>query len=348
MMDHSGQYDILWQVVAANGRQQALFGDACTRLAREAFCACATGSTMPIVYLEVPLLGEPRFDLQVCMDRDVLAGGYHLPAQAPAVERDLLDWLASPAGSDCTGVDLAFDLSTRGVAQPQVIVLMRRETLADAEGFFRLAGAPDAARRYHEAVQRTPAGWNSWYTGLIPGRPGTPVRLDWFVGKGRLSAYARDTAQLARDLERVGYHPSSRQLAWCKELLAYPCGLNLQLDAREDGSIGPVLGYNLSMGRLKPKQARESLEQGWMRSACEQLERWGLADARWQRIRELCLGTALHPQQGTGDAGQVALVCKPTFVKVRMTQDGLVDAKAYVMCVLSPLAAPAAGTTKSS
>ena len=292
---------------------------------------------MPIVYLEVPLLGEPRFDLQVCMDRDALVGGYDLPPEAPAVERPLLEWLTSPAGSDCRGVDLAFDLSTHGAAEPQVIALGRTSTLADAEGFFASAGTPDAARRYREAERRIPAGWRSWYTGLIPGRPGSPVRLDWFVSQRKLAAYTRDTARLSRDLEHVGYHPSQRQLAWCSELLAYPCGLNLQLDAREDGSIGPVLGYNLCMGSMRPRQVGECLEQGWMRQACALMERWGLADGRWQRLQELCLGRALRHPQGAGGTESLALVCKPTFIKVRMTQDALVDAKAYVMCVLSPL-----------
>ena len=338
-MDYARKYDILWHIVAANGRQAALFGDTCARVARVAFCASATGSAMPIVYLEVPLLGNPRFDVQVCLDRDAVVGGASLPPGAPEVERDLLDWLTSPAGSDCSGVDLAFDLAANGVADPQVIVLMRDGTLADAEGFFSLAGAPDAARRYREAERHVPEGWRTWYTGLIPGRPGSPVRLDYFVSQGRLDAYAHDTTRLARDLELAGYHPSPRQLAWCEELLAYPCGLNIQLDVLEDGTLGPVLGYNLCMGNLGPHQVRQSLEQGWMARACERIKGWGLADARWRRIRELCLGKALHVRQTPDQAAEewLAFDCRPTFVKVRMTQDELVDAKVYIMCAFKPM-----------
>ena len=336
-MDHLELYDLLWGTVAAEGRLQALFGDTCAHIAREAFGACATGTRMPIVYLEVPLLDEARFDLQVCLERDSLAKGCEIPPTAPSVEHSLLEWLTSAAGADCQGVDLAFDISTRGMESPQVITLMREGTLADAEGFFALSGAPDAARRYREAEQRRPASWRSWYTGIIAGRPGSPVRLDYFVDRERLHGYAQDTSLMEHDLAQMGYHLSGQQYDWCKDLLAFPCGLNIQLDVRDDGSLGPVLGYNLTMGRMQPRQARQSIEQGWVRSALELIEGWGLADARWQRIGELCLGKALHLRGSSADEGWMALVCKPTFVKVRMTPDELVDAKAYIMCVLSPL-----------
>ena len=338
-MDHTELYDIAWQAVRADGRQQALFGDACADTARKAFRSCAAGTAMPIVYLEVPLLGEPRFDLQVCLDRESLIGGYDLPAAAPEHERALLEWLTSAAGADCQGVDLAFDISSQGLESPQLITLMREGTLSDAEGFFALAGTPDAARRYREAEQRIPLGWRSWYTGIIPGRPGSPIRLDYFVDHKRLRSYTQDRSQLSHDLECAGYQPSTHQLAWCEELLAFPCDLNLQLDLRDDGSLGPVLGYNLAMGYLGPRQIRESIEHGWMQGAFERIEGWSLSDSRWQLISGLCQGKVLHLKGSPADTGWMTLACKPTFVKVRMTQDELVDAKVYVMCVLSPMGA---------
>ena len=325
-------YDILWHFLNSGGRRVALFGEECQRLSRKAFLSCAAGSTMPIVYLEVPLAGKPSFDLQVCIDRMSLGNGVVVPDDAPKHERDLLDWLAGPRGAACTGVDLAFDLHAGNTTSPQLIALLRDDSFASAEEFFALVGAPDGAARYRAAEQKVPSLWHSWYTGIIPGREGSPVRLDYFVSRDAVDGYRDDSRLLARDLHQMGYPLSEWQRAWCQSLLPLPCRLNLQLDARADGTMGPVLGYNLLEGGLRPAATRRSLEAGWLRQALETCEAWGLADDRWQLLRELCQAKAFTVSHGEGNPRMLALSVKPTFLKVRMTPDELIDAKAYVIC----------------
>lgn len=161
IVEHLAYYDLLWRLIYAGGRRASLFGERCGLPARQAFAASACGSEMPIVYFEVPLAGEPDFDLQVCIERTALQEGFRLPTEAPATERDLLTWLAGPGGADCTGVDLAFDLHAQDIESPQLVVLMKRGILDDAEGFFALTGIPDGAVRYRAAEARTPRGWHS-------------------------------------------------------------------------------------------------------------------------------------------------------------------------------------------
>lgn len=334
-MEHSEYgrlYDTLWHYLNDGGRQTSLFGERCQRLAREAFLSCAAGSTMPIVYLEVPLIGTPCFDLQVCIDRSALEGAVSVPGNAPAHERDLLTWLAGPQGAECAGMDLAFDLRAGDATTPQLIALLNEGSFASAEEFFELVGAPDGARRYRAAEQRVPRGWRSWYTGIIPGRSGSPVRLDYFVSRRAVRAYRGDSRLLARDLSQLGYRLSERQCGWCERLLPLPCRLNLQLDARADGTMGPVLGYNLIEGSLGPSATRQRLEGGWMRQVLEMCEAWGIADERWHQLKELSQAKALMIDGLKTGSGRVVLSITPTFLKVRMTADELVDAKAYIMC----------------
>lgn len=333
-MEHVKLYDILWELIGDQVSTDELFGERCMRLGRQAFASSAAGSAMPLVYLEIPLLGEPRFDLQVCIDREALAGGVSVPADAPAAEKPLLEWLAGPGGADCVGVDLAFDLSEGDVVSPQLITLMRDGSLADAETFFALAGAPDAAARYRAAVARAPRSWHSWYTGVITRRPGSPVRLDFFVDRDAKQAYTQDISLMARDLARVGYEASEQELAWCSELLALPHTLNLQLDALDDGTIGPVLGYNLIEGGMGPQKTKACIADGWMRQVFERAEAWGLADRRWQRLGELCQGRMLILRQPDGRSTRVVLYTKVVFIKIRMTPERLLDAKAYISCSL--------------
>lgn len=336
-MTHLEQYDLLWQVIGNGKRVSELLGERCTPLARQAFASCACGTAMPVVYLEIPLAGEPGFDLQVCIDRSSVREGFRLPANAPAREQELLTWLAGPNGTGCTGVDLAFDLRERGISSPQLIVLMNKGILQDAEGFFALAGVPDGAQRYRLAESMAPNGWTSWYTGVLPGRPGAPVRLDYFVSSDRARTYAKNPDLLARDLSRTGYAPSSREIGWCERLAQLPCSLNLQLDAFDDGSIGPVLGFNLIEGGIGPQAVRQRLENGWMREVLTLAEAWGIADERWRLLSDLCKAKMLVVRSKAGTANRIAVAAKVTFIKIRMSPDALIDAKAYVMCTMRDL-----------
>ncbi|MDO4537165.1 MAG: hypothetical protein Q4B54_03305, partial [Coriobacteriales bacterium] len=59
-------YDALYSLAADEGREEALFGS-CAPLAREAFCRSELRDMdeFPLLWFELFLTGEPRFDLHV-------------------------------------------------------------------------------------------------------------------------------------------------------------------------------------------------------------------------------------------------------------------------------------------
>ena len=321
-------YRALYRELAAQERGEALFGS-CGDLAREAFDSAAAGPRMPTVYFEIPLLGEPRFDLQVCVSREDGAVERELPVTALPQLGPLMDWLQR--SEDCPGVDLAFDVGAGDVRSPQVMALMTDGVLRDVAGFFAAAGDGQAAKRFVRRTRHVPLGWRIWYVGLAPQRAGRPVRLDYSVGPRRQRRYLEDMALFAKDLLSLGYQSGEEQLGWCRQLMELPFGPNLQLDVLEDSTVGPVLGYSLCMPGWGPAKSRESLVQGDLRWACELLQAWGLVDDRWRELAGCCIGREIVVPVGKGTSA-FALRCVPTFLKVRMTAQRLLDAKAYLMC----------------
>ena len=324
-------YWMAYRMLLANGGEK-LLGDN-GDLAFDAFLSCAPNDAMPVLYFEIPLLGPPRFDLQVCIDRVSLAQESKLPGKAPEHLRAIIDWLREE-GNECAGVDFAFDISDAGdreadsvISSPQVIAFTNGCETCDLETFFSCAGDVSAASRYQAAQERVPEGWASWYTGLLPQRTGSPVRLDYNVDQSKTMRYRNDISLLARDLRRMGYEATPLEIEHCASLLSHPFDLNIQLDLLEDGTLGPVLGYNAAFGRLGAAAARESVASGELARIMELVEGWKLADERWRLLEGRCLGRTFKLPDGQG----LAVHSAPTFLKVRMTPDALLDAKVYVI-----------------
>ena len=323
MMD----YQMLYQFVNERllSREKELFGSG-GGLDFDAFSSCAVGNEMPILYFEVPLLGKPRFDLQVCINRQNL-GNYKLPPTAPKSVKAGLYWLANN-GEGCVGLDFAFDVSEGDIHTPQVIAFTNGCRTCDLDSFFACVGDAGAAKRYYDAEARVPSGWMSWYTGLIAQRPGRPVRLDYFVDQEKILLYRHDLLAFEKDLRQMGYEVSGRELELCQELMEFPFGINLQFDLYEDGTLGPVLGYNAAFGQLGPHESRQSLKDGDLALLMKQVQDLELADERWQLMQTCCIGQA-YP---VTDGSRLVISSSPTFLKVRMTPDRNLDAKAYIIC----------------
>ena len=317
-----------YRMLCADGGE-GLFGGDSAELAFDAFLSCAVGDEMPVLFFEVPLLGEPRFDLHVCINRSALPEGARLPESAPAHLQGAIDWLLR-AGEGCTGVDFAFDVSAGDIRSPQIAAFTDGCETCNLESFFACAGDAGAASRYDAAQLRAPGGWSSWYTGLIPQRQGRPVRLDYFVDDVLAERYAQDIDLLATDLRQMGYRASDLELARCADLLALPFMLNIQLDVLEDGSMGPVLGYNAAFGALSAPVARASATDGAISRLMQLVEGWELADERWRLLAGRCIGRKFPLPNGR----TLTLHSTPTFLKVRMTPEALLDAKVYIKCTV--------------
>ena len=79
-MDHSVLYEILYALAALGERKQALFGN-CAPAARKAFARSCAGNAFPEIWFEIPLLGEPRFDLHALTSRETLDPEAAFPAE---------------------------------------------------------------------------------------------------------------------------------------------------------------------------------------------------------------------------------------------------------------------------
>lgn len=325
MFDSLAIYDAIYALAAGDGREQALFGT-CAPLAREAFQRSLAGEGFPIVWFEVPLGGKPRFDLHVALSRKMLrADVQFLPGAGNGYEK-LLRWYADEEIGG-GGLAFAYDVSEGSINNPAIHVNVNNAPLGSMNRFFKLAADEDTAGRYDGFAERLPRGWRVWYAGAHPGRHGSPVRVDCFVDAGLKRAYAADISSLEDDLAACGFtaaSPALRNLA--KPALDSPFDLELQFDVMRDGRLGPTLGISAGFQLSAASTMRALFEEGGpAHELLCKIERMGLADSRWQHIADATFSKLVS----TGEEA-LALYCGPTFIKLRMRNSELLDAKAYL------------------
>lgn len=325
MLDHMALYDTLYLLAAGDGREGALFGS-CQPLAREGFRRSLVGDGFPTVWFEVPLMGEPRFDLHVAISRAALAPGTAFAAGAGCGYDGLFRWYAEEETGGA-GLAFAYDVSEGSIDSPAVHVNVNGTPLSDMGRFFDLAAGGDAAERYRAFAARLPKGWRVWYAGFHPGRPHAPVRVDCFVDDRLKAAYASVPSLLEAHLRDCGFAAASAALRDLAGLVTNsPFSLELQFDVLEDGSLGPTIGVSAGFPLGPASKMRPLFEdEGTAAGLLGRIEARGLADSRWKRIP----GTVYTGLVDTA-AGPLALYDAPTFVKMRVRDGEPLDAKAYL------------------
>ena len=318
-------YDLICGLAAGEGREQALFGSSAP-LAREAYLRSLAGEEPPIIWFEVPLLGAPRFDLHVALSREALRGDVRFRPGAGNGYDELLRWYAQEEQGGC-GLAFAYDVGEGRIDEPAVHVNVNDVPLGDMGRFFALAKDDGAAGLYADFVSRLPRGWRVLYTGVHPGRPGSPVRIDCGCGKELQDAYADNISLFEADLRACGFAatgPALRDLAGL--VLGSPFGLELQFDVMRDGSVGHTLGVSAAFALHAADAVRSLFGEGGPAAALMgEVERRGLSDARWRHIPDATFAK-LVPVDGT----ICALYCTPTFLKLRMRDGEPLDAKMYL------------------
>lgn len=317
-------YDAIYTLAADEG-EQALFGT-CAPLAREAFQRSLAGEEFPTVWFEVPLAGEPRFDLHVALSREALRGDVRFAPGAGNGYDELLRWYVQEEAGGC-GLAFAYDVGEGRIEDPAIHVNVNHAPLSNMDRFFDLAAGDGAAELYSTFASRLPEGWRVWYAGVHPEKPGSPVRVDCFVKEALQNAYAADVALLENDLRACGFQalsPTLRDLA--TPVLDSPFSLELQFDVMHDGTLGPTLGISASFPIGAERTARTLFEDdGPAAELLSAIERRGLSDDRWRHIPSTMFSKLVR----TDDA-HIALYCMPTFVKLRMRDGEPMDAKAYL------------------
>lgn len=323
-MDTIGLYDFLYRLASYDAGDE-LFGTNAP-LAHEAFKRSLAGTSMSTVWFEIPLSGSPRFDLHVAYANGALHREAPFESGAADGHGALLNWYASEP-REGGGLALAYDTGEGRIDDPAVHINVKDTGTFDAEGFFANVDRADATMLYDGFSSHLPRGWQVWYFGVHPGRPGTPVRVDYFVDDDLKRAYATDPARLGEDLRAVGFTDVGAQtLRIGGEIATSPYALELQFDVLPDGTLGQNVGLSAGFPFEPASKARLHWESdGSAARLMEFAEKLGVADGRWRRIEDALFTTAVPD-----GSNMLAAYCVPTFVKFRMHAGEPLDAKVYL------------------
>ena len=319
-------YEILYALAASGGREKMLFGT-CAPAAREAFSHSCAGNAFPEIWLEVPLLREPRFDLHVLTSREALDPEKVYRAEDTGGFPDVFRWFARQ-GKNVRQLALSWDLHPGESPSAAIQLLVNGTDPGTVLGFLKAAGREDAAEQYQTFASRLPEGWYACYYGVFPGRRGSGLRIECIPDLHLQEAYAKDPELLRRHLEQIGFRDfGDTLLPRCRLLAATPFRMEFQFNVEEDGSAGPVIGASLRF-------ACPPGENGWPcfdpdREAgglMEKIGEWGLIDSRWRLLGDMMFANRIAYREES-----CRIFCFPVFVKLRWRAGVPLDAKAYLM-----------------
>ena len=326
MIDRTMLYNIIYALAACNGRQDVLFGS-CAPLALEAFTRSLAGTDFPELWFELPLLGDPWFDLHVNTGQASVVEGGPLVGLDAQRQAELFAWFArQPYGA--RQVSFGYDVSSGTIDDHAVQFLTSGGDAQITSDFLRVAGRPDLTSAYEGFVARIPESWFACYTGIFPQRPGMGVRVECIPSAELQRRYATDAELLEQHLRQAGFEAfDTTLLPRCQQLAGTPFQLEFQFDVAPDGSTGSTIGVSLRFGC--PPGEERMMPFGLTGAPAElmgQLEAWGLADARWRRLAEVMFAK----QVGFGGE-HVTMYCYPAFIKLRWREGMPLDAKTYLV-----------------
>ena len=318
-------YSIIYALAARDGRESALFGD-CAPLANRAFDRSLAGNAFPELWFELPLAGDPWFDLHVLTDRDTLDGCALFPGETP-FHAKLFEWFARQS-RDVRQFALSYDLKSGDADQPAAQLLVRTEDPETTCSFLKAAERPDAADAYRAFRSRIPQGWFACYTGMFPHRPDVDLHVECIPQPDLQHAYARDAHLIETHLRQAGLAELGTALVpRCHELAKTPFKIEFQFEVSADGTTGPTFGASLRFacppgeGDWEPFRA-----QGDGGALMQMVESWGLADDRWRLFED-----ATFAKRGAGGGQAMKIFNFPAFLKLRWRDGEPLDAKAYFM-----------------
>ena len=322
---HMTVFDTLYAIAASDGREAPLFGQTLS-LARPAFEKTLIGENYPTVYLEFPLLGEPRFDF-LTVYTSVPTGAQFAPGAGFGYQR-MFDWFS---GIRLSGVSCGLEVDCgEGETERAGVYLQQFRHSELVAPFLSSIGEEARTTGYLSVLGRMPPGWNSAYVGLFPGRAGTPLRIGGYLKKNVKAACAADPAFLADQFDRIGFSAyDGAMLARCAEFMALVPSVDFQFDILADGTLADVFGLSLSFNETKPRNARACMESGYGAKLMGRLEALGLADDRWKKTAGAAFARAVPFSREDGSRGRLALCCLLNYAKVKFKASAPCPAKFY-------------------
>lgn len=319
-------YDITYALAARNGRHETLFGPYAEQ-AHEAFCHSVPANTFPELWFEMPLVGEPWFDLHALTAREDLEPGQSFDPGESGGYPEVFSWFAAQEPGIVRQLALSWD-SSKNAERPAVQLLVGTSDPTVTCDFLAAAGREDAVASYRAFRERIPDTWFACYTGTFPNRPGMHLRVECTILREQQDAYATDAALLEKHLRQVGLaNLGDTLVSRCQELARTPFSLEFQFDVTADGSAGPTMSASV---RFAPPSDPDDPEifsvDGPAGELMQQVEAWGLADARWRQLAD----TVFAKRISRGQMEQ-RICCYPAFIKLRWRDGEPVDAKTYLI-----------------
>lgn len=319
-------YQMVYALAAQDGRKQALFGESAPR-ALEAFERSLAGTAFPELWFELPLAGEPWFDLHALTSRETVAPGDAFDAANTGGNPGVFEWFAAQERG-VRQLALSWDTGRGDTGNPAVQLLVTDTDEQVTCDFLQAAGRPDAQDAYRRFIRALPDGWFACYTGVFPGRPGHNLRVECIPAKRLQRAYAQDSPLLARHLRQVGLQDVGGTLSErCRIMADTPFNIEFQFDVEPDGRAGATFSASLRFARPPREGEWEGfLPDGAAGELMSRVEAWGLADDRWRLLADTVFSMSV--KRG-GEGG--LLYCFPAFLKLKWHAGVPVDAKAYLM-----------------
>ncbi len=332
VFDRRMLYDIIYALAAKDGRESALFGT-CAPVAKEAFCRSLVGDTFPELWFELPLAGDPWFDLHSLVSHADIAGTNVRYAGHEGRYDDALTWFAS-CEEGVRQLAMSYDVSSGDIDCPAVQLLVDRRGSDVVGGFLGAVGRPEALDAWRTFCRNMPDSWYACYTGVFPGRVQRAfapfLRMECIVNAAMRHEYVRNGPALAGHLRDVGgFWANDTLVVQCQQLVTSPFPFEFQFDVQEDGSAGPTLGASV---RFHTADWMDAGARGSMAQLMDRVSSWGLADDRWRLLADM-----VYAKRVTLDDKAVSLYCYPAFLKLRWRDGAPLDAKAYLIAGVDPV-----------
>ena len=185
-MDRMRMYDIIYALAAKDSRETALFGN-CAPCAREALSRSLAGEKLPEIWLEVPLSGDPWFDIHALTAYEDVAGTQAAFAGQGGSYADALSWFAAQPPMTVRQLALSYDTHAGDVDHPAVQLLVCGRDKSVPLEVLEAIGLSSAKPSYRTFAHNMPKEWFACYIGAFPRRQATDsppwVRVECLVGK---------------------------------------------------------------------------------------------------------------------------------------------------------------------
>ncbi len=322
MVDHRLVYELIYALAARDGRVATLFGSSAP-YAHEAFARGLCCDAFPELWFELPLLGDPWFDLHMLVSRKDVSESARF-AGLDGSYADALAWFAR--SKNTRQLALSFDTGRGVVEHPATQLLINRKDHATTEAFLAATGRADLTDAYRAFVTAMPRPWYACYTGVFPARAAgadnTPwVRVECLVRGELQRAYAEDADLLRAHLAQVGFDAVDETLVPRIQTLARsPYSLEFQFNVGRDGRALPTLSASLRFS------SSDWQEPDGIMAQFAQAQAWGLADERWQEVARTIFSKGVR----RGDKA-ISIYCYPAFIKLRWHDGRPLDAKTYLL-----------------